>query len=457
MLETDADAAPGMKKVTVQRIERFVEPALPGEREPAAEQETADVRAEEEEEVRDECPYCEGSFRLSSFEENGGYCPGCQRDGVGDLKPSNRDVDSFLSEEEIALSEIEINEGKYKLRVERFVDYHINGHTDSRARKEFCTTIEPLTRDFLDRVSAAFGGGDYWFTVYERGRPGIAKAFHRSIAKPTLPNPEPPAPVPAQSITPTVDRLRSAVEKAVANRIERILDDPPAPPNPLPAAPPDENTILAHTLLTNPRVIDSIMDRVAAKIGGTEEPWHAPLVRQAVENLPQVITLLQTALSQKTGAAPPNGGNAAMTQSPKPEDQSPPVQYTPTPAQIAFLKLIRRVAADMDDSTDARDRETGEPIDVCDPTLAVDGTLRLIEKFPEYRAQINQVLIAPPSMLVAFIAQQCQDVSLVENPGSVVFAVEYQKLLREALAEPPEPESSQPGERPSAATAEAAQ
>lgn len=475
--ESDEQTAPGMKKVTVQRTERFIEPAASAASVPGAG--ATGPLAEEEEEWQD-CPHCEGKFRAQAVAENGDYCPGCSRDDFGELKDAESPRQE-ISEAEILLNEI-ADDDEYKLRVERLVDYHLNGHTDSRAKKEFCTTLTPVTLDYLDRIQAMFGGGNFWFTMYRKGSPGIVKAWHKSIANRAQPTAEETAPqttAPAQSIAPQVDRLRVAVEKAVATRIERILDDPPAPPAALPAAPVDEQAIVAQAIMARPEVIESVIRRVTDKLGNEGEPWYAPLVRAGIENLPLIISTIQTIAT----AGPPNGSalpphaadgspqtagqnghaetppqgdwrgdNASPAGTTPAEDQTPPPTYTA--AQIAFLKLIRRVAADMDDSTDARD-ESGEPLDVCDPGIAVAGTLRLIQNFPEYRPQINQVLLAPPAMLVAFVAEQCQDFSLVRNAGSAVFAVEYQKALREAIQmQEPEAGSQEPDGRPQTAGTE---
>ncbi len=136
-------------------------------------------------------------------------------------------------------------------------------------------------------------------------------------------------------------------------------------------------------------------------------------------------TVSESAPTTPTPEAPaptPNGSDAAVSE-----------------ADLAFKRLLRRCAADMDasgncESADCEDQHehTGGP---CDESVAVEMTLKLVTQFPEFVPRLQIVLMARPQQLVEFVASQTQDAALVQNPGSILFARDFQNSLRAALEE----------------------
>jgi hypothetical protein len=134
------------------------------------------------------CEFCGIVFAGEKWDENDDYCPNCNRDVDGNLHTEPRE----LTEAEILLKQV-ANDGEYSLNVERLTSFEIDGRTDSRADKTFCTKLKPVTLDYLDTVRRMYGAGTYRFSMYRKGV-GLVKdgIWVDTIEKPI----EQPAPPP---------------------------------------------------------------------------------------------------------------------------------------------------------------------------------------------------------------------------------------------------------------------
>jgi hypothetical protein len=405
-LDDKEPLAAGVKKVTRQTTERFIEQVDI----PRAKEEAATIEFESDE--REDCPHCHGSFLIDAVEDNDGYCPGCGYDSDGVKRedpPTIGTVDEELSEAEILLQSI-ADDDAYRLLVERLINYDTDPRTDSRAAKEFCTTLTPVTLDYLDIVRRSFGGGAFRFTMFKRGRPGILKSWVEVIAKPVIvPAAEPHSTALTTQGNGTEDKLRTALDRALARRLDEMVDDLLRPKQrdensqSGPAAVVDTDALVAKKIFENPAIIDGMARKFQERLGITEpEHWSTPLIKAGVEQLPRIIDTLQMAFT-------PNG--------------------TSNEAAQAVQRIARRIAVDITD---------GVP-----PRVAVHLAVQLINANQSLRPQVDQILSAPPEQLINLISQQTQ-VNLSQVPHSANWISEFQSALRAALTLPQKPVSEPP-------------
>jgi len=270
-----------------------------------------------EPEVLRQCYFCSADSPVGDWEENNDACPNCGR--ARSLAPEELSAfDDGVSEGEMVLQSIGVDArgggDDIKVRVDHLPAYEQDGRADSRANTKFCIYVQPLRWDYLDEVQKrcthlqpgeesrflfrAFklSGDDRGLKkVWDEGVTGIDRSL---LTKPDAAQVGAgPSALPQQSIAPTVDRLRLAVEKAVATRIERILDGEPAAGSTTATPPQDEETIVARAIMGNPEVISMMIHRVTDKLGSEGEHWSAPLIREGLKYVPELIGIARQAFA----------------------------------------------------------------------------------------------------------------------------------------------------------------
>jgi hypothetical protein len=248
-----------------------------------------------------------------------------------------------LSDAEIILSQV-ADDNAYNLRVDRLVNYDIDGRTDLAAAREFCTNIKPPTLDYLAVVSRSFGGGQYSFTLFKRGA-GVMRRWDERIAKTVAPEVATPpaatvaAPAPqATHAAPSFrDQLQEFVELTTLLGLKREPNPAPAAqPQQLPPADPTETFIEQFEKFTV--ISEKLMpSRDKGKSGGIVGFMEAAggIIESAGKYAPSVLAMLgniarqQPQLQQQQQPAP-NGHT----------QQPPAIEAAPVHPVVPVLAII---------------------------------------------------------------------------------------------------------------------
>lgn len=296
-------------------------------------------------------------------------------------------------------------------------------------------------------VQSMFGGGKYLIQLRRAGQ--YRNAWTTVIPDPPMRREREPEKhserrqqdeAPVQRFKSFADEAKEFAEVAKAFGLVPQRSQPLAgPSNGLPPA--DPTAELERTLGMADRLISMVRAREPegghaaserSTIGDLAELFRSLKLGDAVAEGAKVLVpmLYQQMMARQPNAAGANiTGEPAPASLPPPPAPQPPAPPTPSPAELAFTRLLRRVAADMASST--------EVDNLMDEETAVEETLKLINAFPEFRLQVEQVLTAPPPQLVLFVAANVNDQELLKNPGSELFVIEFQNALRAALQPAP--------------------
>lgn len=376
------------KEVEVIRTERFVEPALePEPPEPLPEPD------------RPEPPYC-----LACEDEGCELCEPELMIGPADEElepePKKSEVDIIL--EEAAESE------SHKLIVYLLPNYKIDRRADKAAELSYCTTIRPVTTDYLATVATHYGGGDYLFELYETGR-GIIKRWHKSIAKPVVePAPAPPAAVaPAAAAAPAglkveLKRFREMAEEW--HDISSLLNvNPqtaaaPAAAAPAPALSTDERLLLLAE--KRPELAERVVERL---LGPTES---AGIIAEALKHPAETRSLIKDILGELRYLFHPPPGNGNGNGQAAPQEPTDDMERT--------LKIV------VDDLK--KNKRVGRAADVID---------ELLSKRPDLAGLFARLLDLEPLALLGELSKHSGE-NLHEYGHAISFVVNLRDALQPA-------------------------
>jgi hypothetical protein len=377
------------KQVEVVRTERFVEPApapAPPEPQPEPEPPEPFVCALCEDVG---CEVCAPELDLYPEEEL-------------EPEPKKSEVDIIL--EEAAESE------SHKLIVYLLPNYKIDRRSDKAAELSYCTTIRPVTTDYLATVATHYGGGDYLFELYETGR-GIVKRWHKSITKAVVE----PAPALAPAVSAAVEQKSTSL-KSELKRFRELAEDwheIQALLNPnssqtaaaTPAAAPAPSLSTDERLLLLAEKRPELADKVIEKLLGPSE--SGSLIAEALKNPHETRSLIKDILGEVRflfHPPQPNGsgnGNAGGQAAPaEPVDD----------LERALLVVVEDLK---------KNKRVGRAADVID---------ELLSKRPDLVVMFDRLINLEPAGLLAELSKYSG-----ENLHEYGHAISFVENLRDAL------------------------
>lgn len=376
----------GEKNVRVTREETFTEPLPlpePAEDEPAA------TLADE--------PFC------AACNDEG--CDLCEPPLVFEPEPQPEPPKSDF---EIIL-ERAASDPAHKMMVFHLPNYEVDRRTDKAAELTYCTTLQPVTIDYLATVAHHFGGGHYLCELYAPGR-GIVKRWHEAIKKAIV---EPPA----AAVAPVPEVLKPQNSKSEITRLREVAEDlreikeimgwdtpPPSPAAPAATAtaiaPLDE--LLLRAAVDKPELRDQILDRVL----GQAEGGGGGIIAEALKHPNEARALIKDLLGAVRSVFVPMNGNGGAGGQPAAEEPADDLDRTLN-VVVDDLKKNKRVGR------------------------AADEIDALLSKRPDLVDTFNKLLALEPAALLGELARHSG-----ENLHEYGHALSFIINLRDALQPP---------------------
>lgn len=391
-------AAPrkGDKEVEIVRTEKYIEPVPVPEPEPAA--------------AEDESP----------------YCAACNDEGCELCEPVFllNEPEPVKSEVDIVLEEASSNPA-HKLLVHHLPNFDIDHRTDKAAELSFCTTLQPVTLDYLATVAKHWGAGNYLFELYEPGK-GITKRWHKKI-KGAIAEPPPQSAAvvpqivevqPPGSLKSELKRLRSVAEDLQELRTMMGWDvqhsAPPAASSPAPAAAEVDplDKLLLKAAMEKPELSDKILNRVLGEsdagggIGGiVAEAFKHPTETRAI--ISDVFREIRALIHPES--VPPPGGNGAS------EPAAGSGGGSPKSPEDELEITLNIVVADL-----KKNKRVGRAADAID---------ELLLKHPKFGEMFDKLLNLTPAGFVAELSAHSGE-SLAEYGHAIGFVENLCDALR---------------------------
>jgi hypothetical protein len=391
--------------VTVTRVEKFVEPA-PEPPEPDA--------------------------PLADYVEMPPMCEECNDEGCDLCEPGLEIIERApKSELEIVVEEA-ASDPAHKLIVHLLVNYDIDRRTDKAAELAYCTTLQPVTIDYLAMVAKHFGAGVYLFELYEPGR-GITKRWHKKIKGAVV---EPPPALTPQVVEPSIKgtvrtelkRLRDVAEELsdLRHLMGWDVQQTGAPAAPAaPAAPEVDplDRLLLKAALDKPELSDRILERVlpASDTGGG---GLGGLIAEAMKHPKEARELIQELAGAVRSAFAPLHGNGSGQGAP--DASASPASSAPTTSAEDLERTLNVVVEDL-----KKNKRVGRAADAID---------ELMSKRPDLIEMFDKLLALEPAAMLAEFSQHANE-NLHEYGHALSFVINLRDALRPAVEEFSEGES----------------
>jgi hypothetical protein len=297
-------------------------------------------------------------------------------------------------------------------------NFEVDKRADKAAELVYCTTLQPVTIDYLATVAHHFGGGHYLFELYEPGK-GIVKRWHEGIKKAIV---EPP---PSAVAVPVAEVQKSGTPKSEIKRLREVAEDlreikeimgwdapPPvavAAPVAAPSAVSSLDELLLKAAMDKPELSDKILNRLL----GPSDDGGGGFVAEIFKHPTEARALLNDFLREVRSIFAPAGAHTNGNGAPA----SQPGAAAPNEALNPLEKTLRIVINDL-----KKNRRPGRAADAIDDLLSQD---------PSLKDSLNGIFDSEPAALITQLSEYAKE-NLHEYGHAPVFITNLKAELRPA-------------------------